>query len=829
MSRTRRRKPASRRLVWLALAAALASGAGVTAYAAGDADDTGAAAKAERPADTHSVPLSDAGIVAKRDTAPFSSVSLTWQRSDADLHGTAQIRTRSAASGDWSGWRSLGDKTEAGAEGREAAEARLRGSTELTWTGAADGVEARIVGADGSTAEQLPAGLTLELIDPGTKAATEAQAAPDCNPPTSPLDPAPDSPVAAPNVISRAAWGANNNLECPPSYGTEVKAVVVHHTATTNSYSCAGSAAQVRAIQQAHFANGWNDIGYNFLVDKCGRIFEGRGGGTTQPVVGAHDVGFNTDTVGIAYIGDTTTAKPSRAVHDAIARIAAWRLGQFGYDPESSVKLTSGASDPGSKYQEGQSVTLPRIFRHQDTFKTECPGAKLAPQIGLIRSLAGAPGAGHALATSDVSGDGRGDLLAGVPRAGSGAGAVAVVPGGDSGPVAGSRKTITQASAGVPGASEAGDAWGTSPVWADVNGDGKADLITGAPGEDGATAETADTGAVTVLYGPGLTSGAGYGDHPGGAKAGSAVAAGDFNADGKADLFTAGTGQGGLWWTRDSAAGAVKSGKLTGAAGALSYAAATSGDFNRDGYADVAVNYRDQAGKGKAAWFKGSAAGLGSPVALATPGGRSLASGDLNGDGYGDLVIGQPYTAESGAHAGGQVTVVYGSSAGLGSKVTKLHQASTSVPGTAEAGDAMGASVAVGDVNLDGYADVLTGTPGEDITRSGNRSNAGAAILLRGASAGLTGSGSQAFSQDTSGIPGVTETDDRVGSAATLTDFSGWARTDLAIGAEGEDAYNGTVLQLDSGSGGVSTAGVYYGRTELGTAAGARVGAVLAP
>nr|WP_240929558.1 FG-GAP-like repeat-containing protein [Streptomyces coryli] len=810
------------------MAAALASGAGVTAYAAGDADDAGAP-RAERPADTQSVALSDAGTVAKRDTAPFSSVSLTWQRSDAALPGTAQIRTRDAGSGEWSGWRSLGEEAEAGAEGREAAEAGLRGSTDLTWTGASDGVEARFVRDDGSTADALPAGMTLELIDPGTKASTEAAGAADCNPPTSPLDPAPGSPVAAPPVIDRAAWGANQNLECPPSYGTTVDAVVVHHTATTNSYTCAGAPAQLRAVQQAHLNQGWNDIGYNFLVDKCGRIYEGRGGGITQPVVGAHDVGFNTGTVGIAYLGDTTTAKPSRAVQDAIARIAAWKLGQFGHDPESSATLVSGADHVDSLYQKGQSVTLPRIFRHLDTFKTACPGTNLKGKVGLIRSLAGAPGAGHALATSDYNRDGRGDLLAGVPR--DGTGAVAVVPGGADGPVAGSRKKLTQASSGVPGASEAGDAWGTAPTWGDVNGDGRADLIVGAPGEDDGT--RTDTGAVTLLYGPDFNSGAGFTQIPeemlAGGRWGTALTAGDYNGDGYDDFFSlaAGSGMAATVIGGPDVGNGIQGRSLID--GAVDHADATSGDFNRDGYADVAVNYRDTNGKGRVIWLKGTAHGLDHVGTLTTPGGRSVAAGDINGDGYADLAIGQPYTAESGAYAGGQVTAVYGSAAGLGTSRTVLHQASASVPGTAESGDAMGASVAVGDVNLDGYADVLTGTPGEDITRSGNRSNAGASILLRGASGGLTGSGSQAFSQDTSGVPGSTETDDRVGSAATLTDFSGWARTDLAIGAEGENAYDGTILQLDSGSSGVSPAGVYYGRTELGTAAGTRVGAMLAP
>jgi hypothetical protein len=178
------------------------------------------------------------------------------------------------------------------------------------------------------------------------------------------------------------------------------------------------------------------------------------------------------------------------------------------------------------------------------------------------------------------------------------------------------------------------------------------------------------------------------------------------------------------------------------------------------------------------------------------------------------------------------VTAVHGSAGGLTSTgTTTVYQDTSGVPGSAESGDLMGASVAVGDSNLDGYADVLTGLPGEDITRDGtNRSNAGSALLIRGSSSGLTGTGALSFSQDTSGIAGATETSDQFGSAVTLADLSGWARADLAIGAAGEDSSDGTVLQLDSGSSGVSTTtGVYYSRSSLGTPAAVRLGGVLTP
>jgi hypothetical protein len=311
---------------------------------------------------------------------------------------------------------------------------------------------------------------------------------------------------------------------------------------------------------------------------------------------------------------------------------------------------------------------------------------------------------------------------------------------------------------------------------------------------------------------------------------GSTVAAGDFDADGKADVFTAGTGAGGTWSTALTGKG-TQSGKLTTATGAVAYLDSATGDFNRDGYADVALNYRDQSGIGRVTWFKGSASGLVKVSVLSVKGGRSIAAGDVNGNGYDDIVIGQPYTAESDAKAGGQVTVVPGTATGFTTTGMKtVHQDTAGVPGAAESGDAMGWSVSAGDYNLDGYADVLTGAPREDITRSGNRADAGMVFLLKGSSSGLTGTGALGYTQDTAGISGATETNDRFGSAVVLQDLSGWGRADLAVGVEGEDSSNGTILQMDSGSSGVSTSGsVYYGVSVLGAPTGGHLGQTLQP
>ncbi len=148
----------------------------------------------------------------------------------------------------------------------------------------------------------------------------------------------------------------------------------------------AKSAAIVRAIQTYHVkSNGWNDIGYNFLVDPFGQIFEGRGGGTTRNVIGAHAEGFNTGSVGIAVLGSYGSTAPTKAAKDALARLIAWRLDLAHVDPSSSLTWTSQGSP---KYPAGQAVLIKAVNGHGDVGATACPGAKLKAALSSVATAA---------------------------------------------------------------------------------------------------------------------------------------------------------------------------------------------------------------------------------------------------------------------------------------------------------------------------------------------------------------------------------------------------------------------------------------------------------
>jgi len=295
-------------------------------------------------------------------TRPFTLAGVQWRGT-----GRVVFRTRSRE-GRWSEWRRGAPEAE---DGPDAGSPEDRASGwELGnpwWVGPATAIEARAIGRVSRVRAHL-------VWSPELRVPYRAVAIAD-----------------APPIVPRLAWGADESIRRgPPSYAPNVRLAIVHHTAGRNDYSRSEAAAIVKAIQLFHVqGNGWNDIGYNFLVDRFGTVYEGRFGGIERSVVGAHAQGFNTGSVGVALLGTYGSTQPSKAALDAIARLLAWRLDLAHVDPTSFLTFISGGSE---RYPSGIPVTLRAVAGHRDTGFTECPGNALYGKLDALAASARAIG-----------------------------------------------------------------------------------------------------------------------------------------------------------------------------------------------------------------------------------------------------------------------------------------------------------------------------------------------------------------------------------------------------------------------------------------------------
>jgi N-acetylmuramoyl-L-alanine amidase len=197
--------------------------------------------------------------------------------------------------------------------------------------------------------------------------------------------------AGSPKIILRQSWGANERIRRDnPDYAPVLLNAIVHHTAGAAGSSAARSAAIVRGIQIYHvLGNGWDDIGYNFLVDRFGQVFEGRWGGVERNVIGAHAQGFNTGSVGIAMIGTYARSGISAAARSALSRLIAWRLDVAHLYPLArSATVSSG----NPKFRKGLPVWLRAVSGHRDTGFTSCPGTGLYGQLNGIAQVAARTG-----------------------------------------------------------------------------------------------------------------------------------------------------------------------------------------------------------------------------------------------------------------------------------------------------------------------------------------------------------------------------------------------------------------------------------------------------
>ncbi|KMS67006.1 N-acetylmuramoyl-L-alanine amidase [Streptomyces viridochromogenes] len=230
----------------------------------------------------------------------------------------------------------------------------------------------------------LAAVLALALCASGVERVVAASARPVA------ARPGASHQAARPPIVPRSAWldDDTRRAQPPPRYDDRVVAVFVHHTDSPNGYDCADVPRIIRYLYAGQTGSrDWDDIGYNFLVDRCGTIYEGRAGGIDRPVTGAHTQGFNHRSTGIAAIGTFTAGVPvPKAMTDSIAALAAWKLGKTDTDPRAKVRLTS--SNSHSRYNSGTTTMLPAVAGHNEGYMTSCPGAALIARLPEIRDTA---------------------------------------------------------------------------------------------------------------------------------------------------------------------------------------------------------------------------------------------------------------------------------------------------------------------------------------------------------------------------------------------------------------------------------------------------------
>ncbi len=315
----------------------------------------------------------------------LSTVGVTWGEGAGLPEDAITVSVRTQKNGVWSAWTPAPYHEEEGPDPASAEGGAARPGTDPVYVGAVDDVQVKAVTDDGAAPEDM----SLAVVDPGqavsesegpsidTGAMALSAAGTSTDAADEDVELSAGSTAAKPTIYSRAQWGADERMRDKSSLRyAKVTAGFVHHTVNANSYTEAQVPSILRGIYAYHTqSRGWSDVGYNFLVDRFGRIWEGRYGGVDKAVVGAHTSGYNDYAFAMSAIGNFEQVQPSSALLDAYGRLFAWKLGLSGISASATRQWV------GKRY-------LPAINGHRDVGQTACPGAYLFAKIPAIRSLA---------------------------------------------------------------------------------------------------------------------------------------------------------------------------------------------------------------------------------------------------------------------------------------------------------------------------------------------------------------------------------------------------------------------------------------------------------
>ncbi|MDQ4112881.1 MAG: FG-GAP-like repeat-containing protein [Actinomycetota bacterium] len=324
-----------------------------------------------------------------QDVTGFGVVGMTWSPGSHIDTEAVKAKVRTKTDGEWSKWRPMEIHVDEHAPDAGSAEAKGdREGTREFLVGHVDKVQTRLVVPNDA---ELPEDLELAVIEPGRpKDTVEELPEIDTDEGTTKapsthkkktyadLNLAAGSYTPSPTIYSRAQWGADESIreQVAPTYRT-IHGGFVHHTAGTNDYTAADVPAIIRGIYAYHVqTNGWRDVGYNFFIDKFGRIWEGRNGGVAMPVEGAHTSGYNTDSFAASALGNFETVEPTPELIQAYGALYAWKLSLHG--------VSAGATNV-----KIDSTTFSHAIKgHRDAGQTLCPGQNLYDEIPQIRKLA---------------------------------------------------------------------------------------------------------------------------------------------------------------------------------------------------------------------------------------------------------------------------------------------------------------------------------------------------------------------------------------------------------------------------------------------------------